>query len=43
MWKLHKLLENIISDKDSQFATKLIKELNEMLGIDIKLSTTFHS
>ena len=43
MWKLHKLLENMISDKDSQFATKLIKELNEMLGIDIKLSTTFHS
>ena len=42
IWKLHRLLENVILEKYPQFATVLMKELNEILEIDIKLSTTFH-
>jgi len=42
VWKLHGLPESIISDRGPQFATGLIKELNEMLGIKSKLSTAFH-
>ena len=40
--KLHGLPENIVSDKGLQFAAKLMKELNQMLGIETRLSTTFH-
>ena len=42
MWKLHKLLESIISDQGPQFIVGLIKELNGMLGIKSKLSMAFH-
>ena len=42
MWKLHRLLESIISDQGPQFIVGLIKELNGMLGIKSKLSTVFH-
>jgi len=42
MWKLHGLPENIISDREAQFATNLMKKLNQMLGIKTKLSTAFH-
>ena len=42
MWKLHGLLESVISDRGPQFVAGLIKELNEMLGIEMKLSITFH-
>jgi len=41
MWKLHRLLESVISDRGPQFAVRLIKELNKILGIEIKLSTAF--
>jgi len=43
VWKLHGLPENIISDRGSQFAAGLMKELNGMLGIKSKLSTAFLS
>ena len=43
IWKLHELLESVISDKGPQFAVELIKELNKMLGIKIKLLTAFYS
>ena len=33
----------VISDRYLQFTVWLIKELNEILGIEIKLSTTFYS
>jgi len=39
---LHSLPESIISDRGPQFATGLMQELNEMLGIKSKLSTAFH-
>jgi len=42
VWKLHRLLESIISDKGPQFAAGLIRELNRILGIKSKLSTAFH-
>jgi len=42
MWKLHGLLESVVSDRSPQFAAELTKELNRMLGIEIKLSTVFH-
>ena len=42
VWKLHGLLESVVSDRGPQFATKLTKELNKMLGIKMKFSTVFH-
>ena len=42
MWKLHGLPESIVSDRGPQFAAKLTKELNKMLGIETRLSTVFH-
>jgi len=42
VWKLHGLLESIISDRGPQFAAGLMRELNGMLGIESKLSTAFH-
>jgi len=42
MWKLHGLLENIVSDMGSQFAAEITKKLNKMLGIKTKLLTSYH-
>ena len=42
VWKLHGLPENIISDQGAQFAANLMKKLNQILGIETKLSTVFH-
>ena len=42
MWKLHRLLESVRSDKGLQFAAGLTKELNKMLGIETKLLTAYH-
>jgi len=42
VWKLHGLPESIISDRGPHFVVGLIKELNRMLGIESKMSTTFH-
>jgi len=42
VWKLHGLLESIVSDRGPQFAAELTKELNKMLGIETRLSTAFH-
>ena len=42
VWKLHRLLESVVLDRGPQFAAKLTKELNRMLGIKMKLSTAFH-
>ena len=33
VWKLHSLLESIISDRGPQFTAGLMRELNRMLGI----------
>ena len=42
VWKLHGLFESIISDREVQFVANLMKELNQILGIEIRLSTAFH-
>jgi len=42
MWKLYRLLKSIVSDRGPQFAAEIMKELNSMLGIETKLSITFH-
>ena len=42
MWKLHRLPKSVVSDRGPQFAAKLIKKLNRMLGIDTRLSTAFY-
>ena len=36
VWKLHSLPESIISDRGPQFAAGLMRELNEMLGINVR-------
>ena len=40
--KLHRLPESMISDKEPQFVIELIKKLNKMLGIEMKLSMSFY-
>ena len=42
VWKLHRLLESIISDRGAQFAAEMMRELNNLLGIQMKLSTAYH-
>ena len=42
IWKLHELLESVVLDRGPQFVVELTKELNWMLGIEMKLSTAFH-
>ena len=42
MWKLHELPESVVSDRGPQFTVELTKELNRMLGIEIRLSMAFH-
>ena len=43
VWKLHKLLKSIILDRRLQFTVELMKKLNKILDIEIKLLTVFHS
>ena len=42
VWKLYMLLESIMLDRRLQFVAKMTKELNRMLGIEMKLSTSYH-
>ena len=42
VWKLHRLPESITSDRGVQFAAAMMKELNNLLGIQMKLSTAYH-
>ena len=41
--KLYGLPETVMSDRELQFLAELMKELNRMLGIETKLSTSFYS
>ena len=43
MWKLHGLLESVISDREPQFMVELTKELNKILGIEMRLLMVFYS
>jgi len=42
VWKLHGLSESIVLDRGMQFAAGMMKELNNLLGIQTKLSTAYH-
>jgi len=42
VWKLHGLPESIILDRGVQFAVGIMKELNNLLEIQTKLSTAYH-
>ena len=42
VWKLHGLPDSIVLDRGPQFVAGIIKELNQILGINTKLSTAFH-
>jgi len=42
VWKLHRLPESIILDRGVQFTAGMMKELNNLLGIQTKLSTVYH-
>jgi len=42
IWKLHGLPDSIILDRGPQFVTGIMKELNQILGINTKLSTVFY-
>jgi len=42
VWKLHGLPESIISDRGAQFVANLMRGLNQILGIETRLSTAFH-
>jgi len=42
IWKLHRLLESVVSDRGPQFVAELTKELNKMLWIEMRLLTAFH-
>jgi len=43
VWKLHGLPESIVSDRGVQFVTGIMKELNNLLGIQTKLLMAYHS
>ena len=42
MWKLYGLPESVVSDRGPQFVVELTKELNQILGIETRLSIVFH-
>ena len=42
MWKLHGLLESVVSDRRPQFVVELTKKLNRMLGIETRLLIVFY-
>jgi len=42
VWKLHRLPENIILDREVQFVVGIMRELNNLLGIQTKLSMAYH-
>ena len=42
IWKLHGLPESVVLNRGPQFAVELTKELNRMLGIEMRLLTAFH-
>ena len=42
VWKLHGLPNMVISDRGPQFAAGFMRELNKILGIQMKLSMAYH-
>ena len=42
VWKLHRLPKSVMFDRGLQFAVELMRELNKMLEIEMKLLTVFY-
>ena len=42
IWKLHGLPRHITSDRVPQFTSKVLKELNQILNINLRLSTAYY-
>jgi len=42
VWKLYRLPESVISDREPQFVAELTKKLNRMLGIETKLLISYY-
>jgi len=42
IWKLHRVLRKILSDRGLQFASKFIDEFTKTLGIKRQLLTAYH-
>ena len=42
VWKLYRLPKSIVLDKGLKFAVEMIRELNNILGIETKLSILFY-
>src|SRR5882762_3308185 len=42
VWKLHGLPEKVLSDRGPQFASKVMREINRLLGIKTATSMAFH-
>jgi len=42
VWKLHGLPKSMILNREPQFAARLTKELNKILGIETKISIAYH-
>ena len=42
MWKLYRLLESVISDRELQFVAELTKKLNKIVRIETRLSIVFY-
>ena len=42
VWKLHGLLEEVISDRGPQFVSNFMRGLSETLGIKVAASTAYH-
>ena len=40
--KLHRLPESVVSDQGLYFAVEIVRKLNKMLSIEMKLSTSFN-
>ena len=40
--KVSWVVRNVVSDREPQFVVEMTKELNKILGIETKLSTSFH-
>ena len=43
IWKLHRILHKVLSDRGPQFALNFIRDLIKSLRIKISLSTAYHS
>jgi len=42
IWKLYKLPKSVVLDRGPSFTAEFIRELNKILEIETKLSTSFH-